>query len=149
MMTGGRALPYVRHERAYRAHEPDIHRAAEGLSRAASAAIAGAADAGVRARHRTRRRNRDRQLGLGTVAQRRSRNRPRGATAHRRSGAVIVPTARTVSARRKWTGTDRSDPPLIAAPGLAMAEPRWSPRRGARVRRGAGANAASWKHIRT
>src|SRR6185312_16595000 len=36
------------------AHGPDIDRAAEGLSRAASAAVAGAADAGVRARHRTR-----------------------------------------------------------------------------------------------
>jgi hypothetical protein len=47
MMTGGRVLPSVRHKRAYRAHEPDIERAAEGLSRAASAAIAGAADAGV------------------------------------------------------------------------------------------------------
>src|SRR2546423_15347019 len=46
--------------------------------------------------------------------------------------AVIVPTARTVSARRKWTGTARADPPLIAAPRLAMAEPRWRPRRGAR-----------------
>src|SRR6266436_5677417 len=56
MMIGGRVLPSVRHKRAYRAYEPDIDRAAEGLSRAASAAIAGAADAGVRVRHRTRRR---------------------------------------------------------------------------------------------
>ncbi len=34
---------------------PDIDRAAEGISRSAPAAIAGAADAGVRARHRARR----------------------------------------------------------------------------------------------
>src|ERR1700680_1130734 len=52
MMTAGRVLPSVRHKRAYRAHEPDIDRTAERLSRAASAAIAGVADAGVRARHR-------------------------------------------------------------------------------------------------
>src|SRR5947209_18605925 len=119
MMTGGRALPYVRHERAYRAHEPDIDRAAEGLSRAASAAIAGAADAGVRARHRTRRRRHGRQLCTGAIAQYRARNRPGGAAADRRSGAAIVPPARAVSRRRKWTGTARSDPPLIAAAGLA------------------------------
>ena len=58
MMTGGRVLPSARRTHAYRAHEPDIDRAAERLSRAASAAGAGAADAGVRARHRARRRHR-------------------------------------------------------------------------------------------
>src|SRR5260370_17675613 len=53
MMIGGRVLPSVRYKRAYRAHEPDIDRAAEGLSRAASAAIAGTPDAALPARHPT------------------------------------------------------------------------------------------------
>src|SRR5258708_3083967 len=74
MMIGGRVLPSVRHKRAYRAYGPDIDRAAEGLSRAASAAIAGAADAGVRARHRARRRHHRRQLRARTVAQSGARN---------------------------------------------------------------------------
>src|SRR6266446_1055822 len=90
MMIGGRVLPSVRHKRAYRAYEPDIDRAAEGLSRAASAAGAGAADAGVRARHRTRRRHHGRHLCARTIAQGRAPNRRGGAAAHRRSGAAIV-----------------------------------------------------------
>ena len=46
----------MQHKRAIPAHEPDIYRAAEGVSRPASAAVAGAVDARVRARHRTWRR---------------------------------------------------------------------------------------------
>src|SRR5215204_926526 len=44
MMTGGHVCcPLTTH--AYRAHEPDIDRASEGLSRTVAAAVAGAADA--------------------------------------------------------------------------------------------------------
>ena len=57
------------------AHEPDIDRAAERLSRAAPAPVAGAADAGVRARHRTRRRHRGRQFRARATAQGRARHR--------------------------------------------------------------------------
>ena len=76
-MTGGRLLPSERDTHPYRAHEPDIDRAAERLSRAASAASAGAADAGVRTRHRAGRRHRGRQLRARTIAQGRARNRAR------------------------------------------------------------------------
>ena len=81
----------------YRAHEPNINRAAKGLSRTASAAVAGAADAGVRARHRTRRGYHGRHLRVGTIAKPRARNRRGGGAASRRSGAAIIPPARAVS----------------------------------------------------
>ncbi len=124
MMIGGRVLPSVRHKRAYRAYEPDIDRAAEGLSRAASAAIAGAADAGVRARHRARRRHHRRQLRARTVAQSGARKRRRGAAADQRSGPPAIPSARAFSRRSQFSGPAGSGPPRFAVAGVAMADPR-------------------------
>src|ERR1700726_2342921 len=49
--------------------------AAERLSRAASAAVAGTADAGVRARHRTRRRRLGRHHGARAIAPDRASDR--------------------------------------------------------------------------
>src|ERR1700738_1657632 len=82
-------------------HESDPDRAAQGLSRAASAAVAGVADAGVRARHRARRGYHGRHPGAGAIAQGRTRSRRGRKAAHGRSGAAVIPSARAVSGRRQ------------------------------------------------
>ena len=122
----------------YRAHEPDIDRAAERISRAASAAVAGAADAGVRARHRARRRRRRWPPSCWN-------NCARSCAAPTRSTRRAAPTTRRGCCSVRWSrfcpkatsGAARSDPPRIAAAGLAMAEPRRRARAGARFRGGA------------
>ena len=68
-VSGGGVSPSAQVRKHHRAHGPDIDRAAEGLSRAASAASAGAADAGVRTRDRARPGCRRRQPRAGTIAQ--------------------------------------------------------------------------------
>ena len=65
------------------------------------------------------------------------------AAAHRRSGAVAVPAARTVSGRKQCSGTARSDTALVAASGVAVAEPRRRAGAGARIRRDAGQDAGN------
>ena len=65
-----------------------------------------------------------------------------GAAAHRRSGAAAVPSAGAVSCRRQFSGAAGSDPPRVAAAGVAMADPRRRARAGARIRGGAGAGRA-------
>ena len=98
------------HAYPYRAHEPDIDRAAEGLSRAAPAAVAGAADAGVRARHRARRGHGRRQSSCSSSCAR-SCAEPRKTTSaprDRRSGAAVVSPARAVSRREQFSGHGRA-----------------------------------------
>src|ERR1700759_1883368 len=120
------------------AHEPDIDRAAEGLSRAASAAGAGVADAGVRARHRARRGYPRRHLRARAVAQGRAWRGRRGAAAHRRSGTAYLPPPGAVSGRRQFAGPAGPDPARVAGADLAMAGPRRRPGRLQGVRGGAG-----------
>ena len=124
------------HAYPHQANEPDIDRAAEGLSRPAPAPIAGAADAGVRARHRARRGHGRRQFRARATSQGRARNRGRrrGAAADRRSGAPVVWSARAVSRREQFSRQGRADPACIAAADLAMAGPRRRARGRARIR---------------
>src|ERR1700676_1408692 len=121
MITGGGVLPSAT-PACIPGHEPDIDRAAEGLSRAASAAVAGTADAGVRARHRGWRGYLRRHLRARAIAQGRARIRRGDAAAHRRSGPALVPPARTVPGRRQF-GAARPGAPRLAVAGLAMAAP--------------------------
>ena len=86
---------------------------------------------------------RRRHLRARAIAQDRARGRGRGrgAAAHRRSGAAVVSSARAVSRRRQFSGTAGTDPPRLAAAGLAMAQPRRRARAGARIRGGTGQGA--------
>src|ERR1700693_819679 len=121
MMIGGRVCRPSDIKRAYRAYEPDIDRAAEGLSRAAPAAVAGAADAGVRARHRTRGRRRRRHLRTRTIAQDRAWNGRGYTAANRRPGAAAISSARTLSHRGQPAYSTRPGPAGVAAVHLAVA----------------------------
>src|SRR4051812_14122801 len=106
-----------------RAHEPDIDRAAEGISRAAPAAGAGAADAGVRARARTRPGHGCGDPRARAAAQDRTKDGTRGApaAAPRRPVAAAVPGAETIPGRGGPPDPGGKDPPLLAPADLAMA----------------------------
>ena len=75
--------------------------------------------------HRARRGHRGRQLRARAAAQGRARNRGRrrGAPAHRRSGAAVVPSARAVSGRRQFS---RSGPGRSAAHRWCRSGNGWS-----------------------
>jgi hypothetical protein len=148
MMTGGGVSPSAT-AACIPGHEPDIDRAAEGLSRAASAAVAGAADAGVRTRHRARRRHLGRDLRARTIAQSGPRIRRGGTAAHRRPGAAGLPPARAVPRRRQFPDPARPDSPLLAATGVAMADPRRCAGPGARIGSGIGCDAGSRNHLQS
>src|ERR1044072_6593221 len=120
MTPGGRAF---RVPQAF-LHGPDIDRAAEGLSRRAPPAGAGAPDAGVRARHRAWRGYRGRDLRAGAVAQGGPRQRRTGVAAHRRSGAASLSAAGAVSHLSRLASSALSDPARLADAGLAMAGAR-------------------------
>src|SRR3954470_1454707 len=88
-----RHLPFIT-----RAHEPDIDRAAEGISRAAPAAGAGTADAGVRARARARPGHGRGDPRARPAAQDCPKDGSRGSNtaAHGRSVAATVPGTGTI-----------------------------------------------------
>ncbi|MGY3508083.1 hypothetical protein ACVIQY_001058 [Bradyrhizobium sp. USDA 3051] len=133
-----RHLPFIT-----RAHEPDIDRAAEGLSRAAPAAGAGAADARVRACARARpghgRGNPRARSAAQDCPQDGSRRGP--TAAYGRSVAAAVPGAGTIPRRSRRSDPGRAGPPLLAGSDLAMARPRRCSGQAEGTRGGAGAHA--------
>ena len=126
---------------ACRADKPEIDRAAEGLSRAASAAVAGPADPGVRARHRTRRGHDDRQPRTRTIAQSGAGNRSKMSRCRAPRTRRRCPAARALSGRQQASGSTWPDPANLAPAGVAVADPRRRARPGARVRGRAGEDA--------